>query len=105
LASDWPFDDPPNVAVLTTKRIMREDYPILLVVHEDEDEGGEWQFLDGLDLTEADGSVVGLRTIVSRDATVLELADLPFGWYAERTNVNAGWVRTKMPPINEPEDQ
>ena len=104
--SDWPFDDPPHVAVLTTKRILREHHPILLVIHEDEDEydGGGWQFLDGLDLTEADGSVVSLQAIVSRDATLRTLAELPPGWYAGRTDVNAEWVRAKMPPMNKPED-
>lgn len=101
MKSDWPFDDPPNVAVITTKRIIREGYPILCVVHDDEE--GDWQFLDGLDVTVDDGSVVGLGSIVNQDRTILELADLPYGWYAERPTVNAAWVRGEMPPGNEPE--
>ena len=103
MVSNWPFDDPPNVAVITTKRIMRDGYPILLVIHEDE--GGEWQFLDGLDLAMADSSIVGLQTVVNHDTTILELADLPLGWYAERTDMNADWVRAGMPSVNELEEQ
>lgn len=98
MGSDWPFDDPPNVAVITTIRILRAGYPILYVVHDGE---GEWQFLDGLDVTVSDGSVVGLRTVVNRDATVLELADLLLGWYAERADAAAPWVRAKMPLMTE----
>ena len=99
VTENWPFDDPPNVAVITTHRIIRGGYPILYVAHDDED--GDWQFLDGLDFTVDDGSVVSLRSIVNRDQTVLELADLPYGWYAERPDVNTAWVRGKMPPANE----
>ena len=97
MPENWPFDAPPNVAVITTHRIMREGYPILCVVHDDE---GDWQFLDSLDVTVDDGSVVGLGSVVNQDRTILELADLPFGCYAERTNVNTAWVRGKMPPVN-----
>lgn len=92
MANTWPFDDPPNVAVITTKRITRKGYPILYVVYDD----GEWQFLDGFDCTEADASVVGLQSMVDRDASLMQLADLPSGWYAERADVNAAWVRAKI---------
>ena len=42
---DWPFDDPQNVAVVTTREITEENAPILLVSHDEED--GGWQFLPG----------------------------------------------------------
>ena len=97
--SHWPFDDPPNVAVFTTNRIVREGYAILQVIHEDRD--GDWQFLDGFNVTVADGSIVSLRNIVRNDPTILELADLPLGWFAERTDAGSPWVRAKMPPMTE----
>jgi hypothetical protein len=39
----WPFDDPSNVAVITTKSIAFGRKPVLLVTHDEEDDA--WQFL------------------------------------------------------------
>ena len=45
LADDWPFDDPPNVAVVTTRDVTEDKVPILFVSHDRDD--GAWQFLTG----------------------------------------------------------
>ena len=42
LADDWPFDDPPNVAVVTTRDVTEDKAPILFVSHDRDD--GAWQF-------------------------------------------------------------
>ena len=44
-ADDWPFADPRNVAVITTRQVFREGLPVLLVTHDEDD--GDWQFVCG----------------------------------------------------------
>jgi hypothetical protein len=92
---DWPFNDPPNVAVVTVRRIVDGGQPILLVCHDEED--GGWQFLSGEPFDVADGMLVSLRNIITRDPTLVELADLPLGWKASRKRVGEVWERN--PPL------
>lgn len=86
---DWPFDDPPNVAVITTRGVTEEGAPILLVSHDEVD--GGWQFLSGGPVIEEDARVVGLKRIWVLDPTVGELADLPLGWQASRATSGEPW--------------
>jgi hypothetical protein len=92
---NWPFEDPPNVAVYTTVRVLEENLPILLVTHDAED--GAWQFLCGTTSDDKDGRIVGLDCIVERDSSVVELADLPLGWLAWRETVTSEWHRKENP--------
>ena len=80
LEQDWPFADPKNVAVITLKSITKGGRPILHVTHDADD--GMWQFLDGSTVSEENASVVSLEEITRIDPSVMELADLPLGWYA-----------------------
>jgi len=89
----WPFADPPNVATFTVNTIVKQGRPVLLVVHDEED--GGWQFLDGGPFTMADALLVSLASMVKRDATLAELADLPLGWQATRDSATAPWKREK----------
>lgn len=88
--SNWLFDDPPNLAVITTYHVF-EGAPILYVSH-DEDDGG-WQFLTGEIASEADAKVVSLKRIIYLDSSITELADLPLGWIATRSRVGDIWQR------------
>ena len=45
--TDWPFSDPPNVAVFTTGQVVRGERAVLYVSHDADD--GAWQFLTGDD--------------------------------------------------------
>ena len=90
-APDWPFEDPPNVAVIAMRQILHEAAPILRVSHDEED--GGWQFLTGGDVSMDDALVVALRRIVAADPSVCELADLPEGWVATRDSPGAPWTR------------
>jgi hypothetical protein len=92
MSDDWPFADPENLAVFTLKRIVRGESPILRVCH-DEDDGG-WQFLDGGDVAIEEASLVCLRSITEIDPSILELADLPLGWVAERVSTGEQWRRS-----------
>jgi hypothetical protein len=89
---EWLFDDPPNVAVITTASIL-EGAVILYVSHDAED--GGWQFHIGEDINVDDAKVIALRRIVEIDNSVIQLADLPLGWFATRSSLDAIWQRHK----------
>lgn len=90
MASNWPFKDAENLAVISLKRITDGSKPILYVVHA---EVGDWQFLDGGDVSEEDATVVSLREIVEIEPSIGNLADLPSGWTAQRASVDKPWQR------------
>jgi hypothetical protein len=71
----WPFDQPPNCAVLTLRPIVFEGHPILYVSHDDHDDG--WQFMGGDHPKAEMAAIVALKEIVDLDSSVLEIADLP----------------------------
>jgi hypothetical protein len=93
---DWPFDQPSNCAVITLRSIVFEGAPILHVVHDADDHG--WQFLGAECPSMSDAAVVGLQTIVTLDATVLEIADIPPGWHAWRPSASVQWSRGPNTP-------
>lgn len=90
--SNWLFDEPPNVAILTTDRVL-EGETILYVSHDEED--GAWQFHTGATISESNTKVVALKRIVELDLSVIQLADLPLGWVATRSEAGAVWQRLK----------
>jgi hypothetical protein len=94
--TEWPFDDPPNVAVFTDQRIL-EGTDWIYYVSRDADDGA-WQFHgpDGL-AEEVNARVVALTTICSSDASVMTLADLPLGWCAWRETRDSEWQRAPQP--------
>ena len=92
MESEWPFDQPKNCASLTLRSIVREGKPILYVVHYEDNH--VWGFYDGEDVRQEDAMVVSLLSMVNRDASLLDVADLPPGWYAWREKPNAPWQRS-----------
>ena len=74
LQEDWQLLEPQNLAVITTRQVISENYPILYVLR---DSDGEWQFHTGEDVNEEDAKVIGLSEIVKRDSSISALADLP----------------------------
>jgi len=96
---DWPFTDPPNVATITVRQIIHGGEPILLVLRDAED--GSWQFLTGVPFEIADGMVVSLRSVVERDSSLAELADLPLGWQAWRQQQDSRWERVPAEPTGD----
>jgi hypothetical protein len=93
--TSWPFDQPKNCAVFTTTHVMNDGHDIIYVFHDADDHG--WQFHYGGEKGIEDSMVVCLSEIVSHDATVLEVADLPPGWMAWRTKKGDGWQRAQNP--------
>ena len=87
----WPFDQAENVAALTTKQVVKENKPILSVVHYSDDHS--WAFTCGTTNESDHLMVVGLGCLLALDATLTEIADLLPGWGADRAAVGAKWHR------------
>lgn len=88
----WPFSEPENVAVFTSKRILSGEEWIYFVTHDADD--GAWQFHPPSGPTpEEEASVVSLRTIFNVDPSTGALADLSLGWCAWRETRSSAWIR------------
>ena len=93
--TDWPYEEPRNCATFTIRQILDGSEPILLVVHDEDDNC--WKFIGTTDASVAESKVVCLEEIVRLDPTVLEVADLPPGWQAVRDEVGGEWTRRQHP--------
>jgi hypothetical protein len=93
MGAHWPFDQDRNAAAITTRRVLREGYPSLDVVHYSDDHS--WSFTCGTTRDVKDGLVVGMGCIVEMDPTLLSIADLPPAWRACRDAVGSEWERWK----------
>jgi hypothetical protein len=85
------FDDSLNTAVFTTKFVIDDKKDITLVRHEPDD--GAWTFFsnDEYQNYETVAKIVGLKEIIKIDSSVLEIADLPLGYYASRNSKRDNW--------------
>lgn len=92
-SQDWPFDQAPNVAVITDTHVLESGEPILRATHYLDDHS--WAFLSGLADDNADGRVISMKEALDLDATLVSIADLQPGWTAWRESVRAAWRRTK----------
>jgi hypothetical protein len=92
------FKEPNNTAVFTTKFVVEDKKDITTVYHFAED--GAWQFSsdDIAESFEEVARVVGLGQIISLDGSILQIADLPEGYCAQRNFKNDSW---KIGPIPE----
>jgi hypothetical protein len=88
-------DFSPDGVAITTRQVLCEGWPILLVTHDADD--GAWQFVNGRgDTDDTDSAmVVGVGQIPAIDPTLREIADLPLGWRAWRSSVGAPWTRAR----------
>jgi hypothetical protein len=91
MMAPWPFADPPNLAVITVAQVFLQEMPILRVTR-DEDSGG-WQFLTGDVVEVSQAFVVALQEMIEHDPSLVALADLPPGWYAQRADRESKWER------------
>jgi hypothetical protein len=94
LPEEWPFEDEPRVAVLTTRHVMRDGEPILSVWHDADD--GSWQFHYGGPVSVKDAMLVALEEVLEIDPTIASLANLPLGYSATRKDSRSAWrIRKK----------
>jgi hypothetical protein len=89
----WPFGDPPDTMVFSTKRIAFEHQPVLYVVHNSD---GAWQFTDGHDVGPEDMALVHMAHVAGAHLGSVEVADLPLGWEAFRQAESAPWTRRRI---------
>lgn len=87
----WPFGDAPNVMCFTVRSIISASKPLLMVHHDAED--GTWSFLTGEPIDMSEAMLVSLKSMVERDESLRDLADLPPGWTAVRLATEASWMR------------
>lgn len=87
--NNYPFEDCPNTACFTCCHVLNENKPILYVSH---DEDGYWQFLCGGQHRESDVRIVSLADILEIDATMIDLAQLDYGEYAEAEDEKSDWI-------------
>lgn len=88
----FPFEDTPDVAVITCFHIVKNNAPILYVSHDDD---GSWQFLCGEHHKESDAMIVSLSEIYELDNSIAELSKMSCGYYAERLNYGKNWIIKK----------
>lgn len=93
MTEEWPFDQDPNVAAVTTKQVIEDNLPILDVHHYEDDHS--WAFLCGTTNDTSDGRVIGMGTALKIDPTLREIGDLEPGWSASREEVGGKWTRYK----------
>jgi hypothetical protein len=91
----WRFADALNLSVFTVRQTVHGGRAVLFVSH---DVDGSWQFLPGGNVSEADAMTVSLYSMISRDPSLMELADLPLGRQAYRRSVDSAWIRERRGP-------
>lgn len=91
--ADWPFDQGPRVAAITTRQVIEEGLPILCVTHYADDHA--WAFVCGTTSATEDGRVIGMATALRIDPTLRTIADLPPGWTARRDRIGGDWFRVR----------
>ena len=92
-AAEWPFDQGPRVAAITTRQVLSDGLPILRVTHYSSDH--DWAFVCGTTNATEDARVIAMQEVLDIDPTLREIADLPPGWTAWRDNVGGVWHRVR----------
>ena len=90
---EWPFDQEPNVAALTTRQVLELNYPVLVVTHYDDDHS--WAFVCGTTDEVEDGRLICMADALGLDETLRSVADLPPGWSARREDKGSEWIRSE----------
>jgi len=91
--TNWPFDQPPEAAAITTQQVISGKEPVRVVTHFLKD--ASWAFSCGTTDSPAHGRLVRMRDAVGRDSTLFSIADLPPGWTAWRNKMGGEWERVK----------
>jgi len=98
---DWKFHDSPHTMAFLSEAVHSGAEPVTYVSHDIED--GAWQFL-GDSMTGGEDPVIScLHHPIDNDLSLSELADLPLGWYAERSGPHEPWIRHEQEPEEEDE--
>jgi hypothetical protein len=82
------------LTAFTTRQVDEGRVPVLLVIHNADT---TWQFLPGTWVENEEGVALHAGHILDQDETLLDLADLPPEWAAERESVGGDWDRYPWP--------
>jgi hypothetical protein len=93
---DWQFADKPHTKVFTSKSIQEGKEWVTLVTHDLSD--GAWQILGETGIDGGGLEMACLHHMVEMDPTLVELSDLPKGWWAEREAPGKPWERFECIP-------
>ena len=94
--SDWKFPDPPHTKAFLSEAVHTEAEPVTYVSHDADD--GAWQFLGDSMAGDSKPVISCLHHPIDKDPSLKELADLPLGWWAERTKPGDPWSRHPHEP-------
>jgi hypothetical protein len=95
IRDDWVFPTGPDTKAFTTVRVF--DGKLVVFVAHDTD--GTWQFIDSEPWVQADIKLVHLGHVIDQDPSLRELAGLPAGWEATRTEAGGTWSRNAIEPL------
>jgi hypothetical protein len=84
------FIDRPNTAVFTTRFILEKAESIKYVFHYEDD--GAWEFIGSKESDESDYRVISLEEIIMIDNSILDISDLPLGYFAYRDTQKDKWT-------------
>jgi hypothetical protein len=90
-AENWPFDQTPETAVMTTIHVLDQREPIRYVIHYDHDDS--WAFLCGTTNLSNDYRMIHMAHVLELDSSLQSVADLPSGWSAWREDGESPWER------------
>lgn len=85
-----------NSIVLTTSEITEMGRPILVVYHDNDNSGIEWQFHSDDSFLQEKIRLVSLKNILDIDKTINELNKLPAGYGASRKFAGDKWKYFKI---------
>lgn len=84
---NWIWDQTRDTGTLTTRQVMEQGLPILVVTHFPDDHS--WAFTCGVAEDENNVLIVAMEDVIALDPTLSEIADLEPGWSAYREAVGA----------------
>lgn len=96
----WPFDQPPNAWVITTRHVVEGNW-IDLAARDHENGGWQVHSHEPTNPDVGDGAVISLAQLLRLDPTLAQLADLPPGWRASRETPGGPWYRRPDFPWSE----
>ncbi len=95
----WVFPDKPHTKVFVSSAIREIKEWITLVTHDLSD--GAWQMVGDTGTESGGPELACLHHMIEKDPTLLEIADLPKGWGAERSVPGQPWHRFECPDEEE----
>ena len=92
--ADFKFMEAKNLGVYTTKQWLKQQAPILRVLH---DHDGDWQFhTDETEPQNDDIALVCLEDMIAADKSLNEIFNLDYGEGAKREFVGGEWTRFEL---------